>query len=391
MRAARLWLLVLGAGLGAMGCSYQGPPQVTPAPDATDGPGTPDTPPGDGPTDTAQATARRKQITVDPARVTGGDHPAFPVWISITDDNDLKARATGNGNDLHFTRPDGTALPYQIQRWEKSTGLLQAWVRVDLSDNADTVFELRYGDPSKAHAPDAPMVFSSSFAAVWHLEDALSNTTVAEATNQRTGTAEGGLGTSDQVSAQLGGGVDFDGNDDVIRFTNPYAGGGSHTFSAWVNQRTGAGFDTIVTVGTAALNQSRWFHTRFLDGLSGGFFGNDLPGSVEVIENDGWVLVHWTFNGGSRASRVYVNGASTDSRNLGMGVNTQGASGYLGWAPNQWGPGGAAPCALSATLDEVRLATTDRSPGWIATEYANQRTWPATEPFYLIGAEQPVP
>ena len=43
---------------------------------------------------------------------------------------------------------------------------------------------------------------------------------------------------------------------------------------------------------------------------------------------------------------------------------------------------------LLGTIDELRIASTARSAGWIATEFANQSS-PAT--FYTVGAEQPAP
>jgi hypothetical protein len=372
MRGAAVLLLVLVAG-----CRFD-LPGGTPA----DGAPVLDGPPGDGTVDGPPGTVRRKQITIDPARVTG-DLAAFPVWIVLAADADLAARATASGADLHFTGAGGTPLPYQLQRWTQATGHLEAWVKVDLDDDLPTVVELRYGEPGAAHAPDPPAVFSSAFAAVWHLDDPLAAATVAEATGQRAGTAMGGLGPADQIAARLGGGIDFDGNDDQIQFVNPFAGGGSHTFSAWVNQRTATVYDSVVTVGNPATNQSRWFHSHFMEGVSAGFFANDLPGSVANIENDGWVLLHWTWSGATRQSRVYVNGAQVDSRTLAGTVNTQGAAGYLGYAPSAWGP-----AALNGTLDEVRLSTAERSAGWIATEHANQS---APQTFYTVGPEQLVP
>jgi hypothetical protein len=163
-------------------------------------------------------------------------------------------------------------------------------------------------------------------------------------------------------------------------------GGGSHTFSAWVSQRTGNGFDSIVTVGSPVLNQSRFFYSHYLNGLSAGFYSNDLPGSVADIDNDGWVLVHWTWNGATRRSRVYLNGTQVDNRDLNSGtINTQGTGGHLGYAPEQWGAGG---CGLNGALDEVRLSTAERNAGWIATEHANQS---APQTFYAVGPELMVP
>ncbi len=383
MRAAGLPIVLLCAA-----CQLRTVPateDASPGDDAGPIDGPPDARPIDGPTNNAY----RKQISIDPARVTG-NQTAFPVWILLPTDADLAARASANGADIHFTRPDGTPLPYQIQRFTESNGHLEAWVRADLDDNAPTVIELRYGDPAVGHAADAPAVFSSSFLAVWHLDDSLGNTAIADATNQRPGAAQGGLGTSDQVPAQLGGGVDFDGSNDQITFTNPFAGGGTHTISAWVNQRTVSNFDSIVTMGNAMGGQSRWFHSDMGGRIAVGFFGPDWNGTaLPTIENDNWTLLHWVFNGTTLQSRFYRDGAEvgTDTMNENP-INTQGTAGYLGFAPNQWGPGGNNSCALNGILDEVRLSTAERDAGWIATEFANQN---APQTFYTVGPESKLP
>lgn len=383
MRAPGLSIALLCAA-----CQFRAVPAAQDAPPGGEaGPldGPPDARPIDGPTNNAY----RKSITIDPARVTG-NQAAFPVWIVLAADADLALRAAADGTDIHFTRPDGTPLPYERQRWVKATGRLEAWVRADLDDVAPTVIELRYGDAAIAHAADPPAVFSSSFLAVWHLDDPLTSSTIAEATNQRPGTAQGGLGTSDQVPAQLGGGVDFDGNNDEISFTNPFAGGGDHTISAWVNQRTVNAFDSIVTVGAAQAGQSRWLHSDINGRMGAGFYGPDWDGTVlPNLVGDGWVLVHWVFDGPTRQSRIYVDGVEVGTDTFAGGtINTQGTGGHLGNAPNQWGPGGNNPCALNGILDEVRLSTAERDAGWIATEHANQRN-PQT--FYTVGPEAKLP
>ena len=200
------------------------------------------------------------------------------------------------------------------------------------------------------------------------------------------GTAAG-LNTSRQVAAQLGGGIDLDGNNDRITFTNPFTGAGSHTFSAWIDQRATTDCDSIVTVGTAQQNQSRWFHSHFVNGanagVAAGFYANDWSGPITDVEGGGWLLLHWVFDGGTRQSRVYRNGVEAGMFTFNGGINTQGAEGYIGFAPGGWGG-----CSLNGVLDEVRLATAARSAGWIATEHANQS---APQTFYTVGNEEPVP
>jgi hypothetical protein len=233
------------------------------------------------------------------------------------------------------------------------------------------------------------MVFSSSFAAVWHLDDSLATPMVADAKGARNGTAMGGLDASDQIAAQLGGGIDFDGNNNQIQFTNPFSGNGKHTISAWLYQRTPNGCDTIVTVGGASNNRSRFLHSRYVPvgptpiiGINPGFYVNDWLTGMNITTGT-WTLVHWVFEGTNRKSRLFLNGVVVDSFMYAQGIDTQGLEGYLGYAPGGWGN-----CGLNGTLDEVRLATVDRSDGWIATEYANQSS-PQT--FYSVGPEEMVP
>src|SRR5262245_2604123 len=134
-----LWLLVAS---GSLGCSFASPGASSKdaAVDAPNNGGVDAA--RDAAIDSAPNPARRKSITIDAGRVTGSQ-VAFPVWITLLD-NDLKMRAAANGADIHFTNPNGTPLPYQIQRWDKPTGRLEAWVRLNLDDNVNTVLELRY-------------------------------------------------------------------------------------------------------------------------------------------------------------------------------------------------------------------------------------------------------
>ncbi len=377
-----LWIaIVLG------GCSFQ-PGQVTAR---DDGGPTDDTVTGDGDTDAldrdAWPAARKKPITIDGTKVSEA-LTDFPVWV-VLDDADLAASATPGGADIFFTNVTGQPVPFEIQKWMPA-GHLEAWVKLDLAAGIPTVFFVRYGDATGAPSPAPAQVFSSSFAAVWHLEDSLSMTAVADATGTHPGTAAGGLGTSDQLAGKLGGSIDFDGADNRIGFTNPLLGSGPHTISAWVSARTPTStYDSIITVGNNATRQSRWlFSNNFMSNLAVGLYGDDINTGDNVI-GDGWILVAWTYSGG--VSQVFKNGVQLGNDVTHAGTaNTVGTVGNIGWAPMQWGSGGTTTAGLNGILDEVRIATVVRSAGWLATEYANQ-THTSSTPFYTVGAEMPAP
>ena len=337
-----------------------------------------------GPTDLAMSGARRKPITIDKTKVTG-NQTDFPVWIDLTDP-DLGARAQANGHDIYFTAADGTTrLDYEIQRWDPSAHRLTAWVRVpSLPANAPTVLYVYYGDPSTTATPNAPGVFKSSFAAVWHLDDTLPATTIAEATGTHAGTPT--LTTTTQTAAKLGGGLAFTGGNDTITFTNPLSGNQAHTISVWVSQAAATHASAIVVMGTAVTDQARWLYGHFMTAVMAiGYYNDDWTTTTD-LDGGGFVLVHWVLEGPNGKNHLYVNGAEIAGSPMTInGINTQGTSGVIGHAPE---PAFGTNMGLSGTIDELRIATTARNAGWIATEYANQSS-PST--FYSVGAEQTVP
>jgi hypothetical protein len=337
------------------------------------------------PMDAAMKKAHRKSITIDNSKVSG-NQTDFPVLIDLTD-ADLAAQAQPNGHDIYFTAADGTTrLDYEIEHWDAAAHRLTAWVRVPmLPANAPTVLYVCYGDATTSATPNAPGVFKSSFAAVWHLDDALPATAIADATGTHPATPSLTAATT-QVGAKLGGGLAFTGSNDTIAFTNPLSGNAAHTISVWVSQAAVTHVSAVLVVGTAATSQSRFLYTHFTSAvLEAGYYSNDVP-TTRNLDGAGFVLLHWVLDGANGKNHLYVNGAEiSGSPTTVNNIDTQGTTGIIGHAPE---PAYGTNTGLEGTIDELRIATTARSAGWIATEYANQSS-PST--FYAIGAEQPVP
>lgn len=374
MRAAPLVLAALA------GCSFQHGLDNGPGSDGTvgpDGSGSGSDAHIDAPIDTPAPTLREKSITI--ASSVTAALPDFPLWVSLTD-ADIASRARSDGSDIYFVAGT-TPLDYQIQSWTKSSGKLDAWVRVP-SLAAGTVIKVRYGDVTMATAPNAPGTFTG-YNAVWHFDDQLNNATIADARGTTNGTGTN-LGPSDSVTAQLGKGIDFNDDTEQITFTNPLTGATPHTISAWVNQGATTSNDCLIALGPGGTtNEARWLHTRFNGAeMAAGFYNNDWTSVNYDITGDGWVLVHWVFEGTNRMTRIYVNGAQVAGPfQLGNNINTQGTEGMIGNAPASYGVN----MGINATLDEVRISNVVRSAAWIAAEYANQSS-PST--FYTVGTEQ---
>jgi hypothetical protein len=333
---------------------------------------------GDGPDlDGPGTVLRQKTLTV--TATIAGTHAGFPLWLDVTD-AELAAHARTDGSDLHFVDPLGGALAYQLQRWDQATGRLEAWVRVP-SLSSGTQLVLRYGDASAAHPPASAGVFLE-YAAVWHLEDDPTGTTIIDARGATPGVASD-LAASASVPGQLGRAIDFGGGAGQILFTNPLSGNTAHTISMWVDQRATTDNDAMVVLGNGVQHQARWFHSRF-DGatIAVGFYSNDFPNPGHDIQGAGWVLLHWVYEGANRMTRLYRDGQLVAGpRQHNPNVNTQGTDGFLGNAPGAFGQN----MGLHAALDEVRILASARSAEWIAAEAANQR---APQTFFTIGPEQ---
>jgi hypothetical protein len=134
----------------------------------------------------------RRSIKIDGDEVGGssGYLDDFPVLVSLSGDW-LKTAPEGeiqhsSGWDIIFrglddTTCDGTSpcdLPFEIEKYDGSTGELVAWVKVpklyagDGAPNTDTVIYMYYGNGCIDEDPqDATGVWDSNYKGVWHLAE----------------------------------------------------------------------------------------------------------------------------------------------------------------------------------------------------------------------------
>jgi hypothetical protein len=322
--------------------------------------------------DAFESLARRKAITFTNKVV--GASTSFPVWLDITD-TDLAARA--HLDDIYFS--DGTTkLDREIMQFDN--GHLQAWVRVP-SLQANSVIYVYYGDPGPVDAENPAGVFSASFVAVWHLENA--NANVVDATGTHAGTATFTTATT-SVTGKLGKGLQWTDSSDQFTFSNPLTGTTPHTMSVWIDQTQVTHTSSIVNVGTGTQNHARWFYGQYTaaNTCAIGFYSNDWVANT-ALGGAGMTYYVWTFEGANGINHLYKNGVEIAGSPLTLNnIDTQGTTGIVGHAPEgTYGNDNG----LTGTIDELRIANVKRDQNWITTEFNNQS---APSSFYTLGPEE---
>lgn len=343
---------------------------------------------------------RKRQITIDHTKVVGGaDLSSFPLLLSVTE-TDLATVANGglvqnaNGYDIIPVNSTETALlNFEIEQYNPVNGTITFWVNIaTLSHTADTVIYLYYDNTHISTSQANPTaVWDANYVAVYHLQQNTSsaNGILDSTANANHATPYSNFGTSTlgnlyTSAGQIGGAQSFNGLDDAIAAPATASldiATNTLTLSAWLKAANSSVVGTVVQHG--------------VPGSGGYILGvREQPDPTKIKETKFGVvdivvgtypadtLWHYVVEyGDGTGTYCYVDGvqsgASADTSAWKTSSTSQLILGYFISDPS----GGA----WFGTMDEVRISKTNRSPGWIGTEYNNQST-PAT--FYSIGAAQ---
>ena len=339
--------------------------------------------------------AFRKSLTVDKSVVPSAtDLAEFPLLVSLTD-ADLRTTDSGgkvaNGRDLAFFAADGvTPLAYEIESYASTTGQIIAWVKLPvLSATMGAKLYLAFGNAQvTASLEDRKGVWSSGFAAVWHMAD-------ATWTDSASGSTGNPVGVPTIVkTGQIGTAASF-GATDVYVGVGPDARfqPTSITVSAWANPGSvGSAPDRhpymldqdtyrdtasnprgyYMEIYRTQTNPRPTFYTANGTELAHAF-------ATTSVVNGTWYHVVGTRDETSGLTRIYVNGVEEGSATM---------TGGIAYLPNKVQVGGFGSQSWDGLLDEVRIAKGARDAGWIRTEYANQS---APEKFVTVGPLQTTP
>jgi hypothetical protein len=304
----------------------------------------------------------RKAITIDASKVGSGTHTDFPVLIDITDAQ-LAAHALSTGNDILFTASDGTTkISHEIESYTSASGDLTAWVEVpSLSSSTNTVIYMYYGNSSASNQQNVTGTWDANFRGVYHLNGSFLDATSYSNDGANTSTTSASGKISNGRSFYAANGADY------IVIPGLMGSPANITLSAWVRLTTfdGSGCE-IISLGDKA-------DLRMTSTAARGLFYNGSSwiqtSSGSVNYSGAWHYLVTTFTSGSQ--KVYVDGVQVGS------TSTWGSISYAGLGSNtiigRHGNGGTS-YDFTGTIDEVRVASSVRSAGWVLTEYNNQNS-----------------
>jgi biopolymer transport protein ExbB len=308
----------------------------------------------------------------------------FPAYVGISADGSLAANASPSGADIVFTDADGmTPLDFEIERFDSSTGRLDAWVRLPLlSSTADTRIYLYYGNPAAPTPGASSEVWNAQYVGVWHLaQEPGVSPAIVDSTGGVDLTPAGAMTATARQTGQLGWAIDFDGVDDRLSSAvEPRLAVTNLTITAWVQARTFPGnTGTIVARSTMEGASNHDYFLRAGDGdLNFGVF----TGASDGITWGGWSTTgEWhslaaTYDG---TLRIYFDGSE---------VATDPGEGLIrdSMRPFHIGSWGVpdATRTWNGLIDEVRISSVARSASWIATRHANERD---AASFLVVGGE----
>jgi len=360
------WIVVLSIA----GCSFA----PSPSSQTSDGGGSGSA----NPSHDAAVPSFRKEVTLAVNSPT--ELRDFPVSI-IAHDPDLAQKAQADGSDIAFTAMDGTPLAYELVAFDKTSGAIEAWVRIP-SVTASAKIELVYGGGSIA---SAGTVWSPAiYAAAWHFAEA-SGPWMDSAGGHRV-TPPSPQSTAAVVPGIAGSARQFDGIDDATQAdpsdTGLDFGMNSFTVQAWVDVAQSAdAYDMVIDKGgdtnkpgyCFTLGTGNWYAEVGDDNYVATAFGTELA-----------QLGHWTqltavIDRTANNLVTYTNGAFANSLPFGTIGSIDGTTPLaIGSMQSQY--------RFEGIVDEVRVLKVALSADWIAAEYRNAMT---RAQFVTFGPQQP--
>jgi len=303
----------------------------------------------------------------------------IPVLVILNPDRINYSESQPDGRDVFFLDSTGTRLAHEIERWQPG-GESLVWVRLPALQDGATVY-LHYGGDD----------VSENSAAVWQDFDLVyhfDGDAADSSPRGYSGTLEGAA----SAGGRLGGGLEFDGVDDLVRTpvnADLFRGAAGASISCWINRSPTVG-SAFVEIANSTGDSSRAFLTQISAGrLRFGVRPTDEQAVVtsndaEPITDGQWQWILGTADLSAKRLDLYVDGQLVDSvldpTLPATTVDQPSAFAILGHDDiNLNNP-------FDGLLDEIRISSRARNADWAAVQYAAM-----TDSLFAFGAEELVP
>ena len=295
----------------------------------------------------------------------------FPVLVRLTANNFSFSQARHGGEDVRFTKQDGSLLPFEIERWDSSLARAEIWVNVDTvyGNNSSQYIMMYWGTSTglTASASNGAAVFDTAQGniGVWHLGPGLGDATAYgdNGIDSSTSDTAGNVGRCRWFDPEK---HSFIAIPNESRFNMTV----NITLSAWIlADTTVLEWQTVIAKGDNTYRLHRdstsnvmCFSMTTADTADYGY--KDLPGSTPINDR-AWHLVCGVFDGS--VMRIYVDGALEGERTVNMPCLTNDSSVTIGDNKPR------SQRFFHGAIDEVRVMHAVVSADWVRLCYMNQK------------------
>jgi hypothetical protein len=298
----------------------------------------------------------------------------FPVLIRLNSANFNFAEAKSGGEDVRFTKSDGTPLSYEIERWDATSQAAEVWVKIDtVYGNDSTHFINMYWGASTGSVTvslsNGAAVFDSAQGniGVWHLDPSLNDATIFSDNGIDSATADavGIIGRCRHFDPALHSCITIPNESRFDITTNI-------TLSAWVQvDSLYVGWEAIITKGD---NTYRLHCDTTLKDVvfSTSTFASNQTDTVinrlyskTRLDDRQWHFICGVFDGS--AMHIYIDGILDGEVPVTSPCrvnNFKVMIGNNGEIPNRF---------FAGSIDEVRILHTAMSADWVTLCYMNQK------------------